>query len=308
MVERERRAAGSGEGGDERDWFDRPDQTASVGRGMSIRGRGKGNATPTGLPRRPWESERRGRAVGGRERDRSVSPPGNRSNPNPFGHGHLMSSHPNGASSAPASPKGKGIVFGKLSLPGGSRGGSADRFGSPAGSVDSPTVSRGQLASRGKGAKTLVSRALGLGLGSDRNTTPTSSPSPGLASGSLRGSAIPSPLASRLGSRESTPTRSNTSTKGGPGGRKRRRRDPEESGTDWEADWRAEGKLGGNVAAWGSEMDQEERKAKKSFEREKGGGMGKGTGKGKGGASPAPSIAQGTQQKGNKGQRYHGGY
>jgi hypothetical protein len=60
--------------------------------------------------------------------------------------------------------------------------------------------------------------------------------------------------------------------------------------------------LGGNVAAWGSEMDQEERKAKKSFEREKGGG------KGRGAASPAQVTAQGTQQKGNKGQRYHGGY
>ncbi|RSH87432.1 hypothetical protein EHS25_003342 [Saitozyma podzolica] len=92
---------------------------------------------------------------------------------------------------------------------------------------------------------------------------------------------------------------------GGSGGRKRRRKEADESGTDWEANWRAEGKLGGNVAAWGSEMDQEERKAKKSFEREKGGGTGKG--RDKGGAGPVPVTAQGTQQKGNKGQRYHGG-
>jgi hypothetical protein len=98
-------------------------------------------------------------------------------------------------------------------------------------------------------------------------------------------------------SREGTPTAAASRKK-----RQRRGDLGGEGDTDWEANWRAEGRFGGNVAGWGKEMDREERMKRKEIEKE-----GRGRGKVALEALPMRPIAV-SLAKGNKGQRYHGGY
>lgn len=204
MIDRE---AGEIDEDDEDDWFNARRGEPSQ-RGISIRGRGK--STPMAGGRRPWDSENRpgvGKAKAtGRE-------------PLPFSHSHLMAS-------APASSKGKGIQFGKLSLP-----------ETPNGSNnDSPTAK--QAKKRGVGQSgNLLSRAL-----------ENSSREAGSRSGS--------PMVKGPTSLSVPPSDSSDGSSSSKKRRKKRKEANDEQDRDPESRWWESGNGGGKVTSWGRELDK----------------------------------------------------
>ncbi|WVF71437.1 hypothetical protein IAT40_006241 [Kwoniella sp. CBS 6097] len=366
MRARERDRAALGESDDEPSWFDGPRNNGGRG-SLNIKGRGRGGggggfSTPNhgssgrdrsrdrdrngrSGGRRPWDSEYRERTPRG-HRDRSRSPRPSSSSSRrgdrddrdrdrnsqsqsksdrrrnaqvngkmPFSHNDLMSPSVSASgasnSNAPNSAPAKVISFGKLSMPG------------SGGDNDTPT-NRGQ----GKGAKSLLNRALGNAM---NNAAGNSTPSKGGKGNSKSGendnrnssSLVDTPVRSSSGSKSASVTSTDRDDGAGAGAgesRKKRKRNKhgnangggsrnggDEGERDWETEWRKQGNGGGKVESWGKEFDREEKAAVK--EAAAGGLKIKGaSGNGISGHQ-GPGRGQGNGRgKGTSGQKYHGGY